>query len=95
MLLFVESQGYMYSKTTKSTLDTNPQAWSKKPYKRLRMLKIMYMFTERVNNYPTEGFIILFHHTHPVNAVLFSVLIKVKSNNDFLSKILQHNIEPF
>lgn len=86
MLLFVESQGYMYSK---STLDTNPQAWSKKPYECLRM------FTERVNNYPTEGFIILFHHTHAVNAVLFSVLIKVKSNNDFLSKILQHNIEPF
>lgn len=95
MLLFVESQGYMYSKTTKSTLDTNPQAWSKKPNECLRMLKIMYMFTERVNNYPTEGFIILFHHTHAVNAVLFSVLIKVKSNNDFLSKILQHNIEPF
>lgn len=92
MLLFVESQGYMYSK---STLDTNPQAWSKKPYECLRMLKIIYMFTERVKNYPTEGFIILFHHTHAVNAVLFSVLIKVKSNNDFLSKILQHNIEPF
>lgn len=48
----------------------------------------MYMFIECVNNYFIESFIILFYYIYVVNVVLFSVLIKVKSNNDFLLKIL-------
>lgn len=95
MLLFVESQGYMYSKTTKSTLDTNPQAWSKKTLRMSSYVEDNVHVYRACQQLPYRGFIILFHHTHAVNAVLFSVLIKVKSNNDFLSKILQHNIEPF